>query len=157
MKERDQLLKKRLSLPKKIGIFFVALWLFATLPLLMVMMNPTPYVERFIPFDFVNSPKELYYVNMIDEGKEHNLLRIFQIGEEHTLVEEVLRNENWNILPLTEEMRLHPICKENFDGKMSEMLNCSYGYWRWIDGKYLLVYDSHTQKLYIRLSTIHRS
>lgn len=122
-----------------------------------VMLNGgiSSYLEREVSFRFSQKPKCLYSFDGYSQGKDYDKLVIYKIDSDIERFEERLCNENWHILPLTNEVLNHPLCSLSFDVNMKEMLNCVTGYWCW-DEKYnkIIVYDTESHKVFIRKASV---
>ena len=138
MSPRKSLSETSLSARRKRAVFKAFALSLLILFLVSLLDRPEGYVERFIPYAFVQSPSRVYRHDEIDEGKDYNVISVYASAD-------------WNPLPLTPDIWIHPLLAERFDTHIDDMLACSDGYWHW-DSKFhdLMVYDAQTCLLYIR-------
>ena len=137
MSPRKSLSETSLSARRKRAVFKAFALSLLILFLVSLWDKPEGYVERFIPYAFVQSPSRVYRHDEIDEGKDYNVISVYAVSADadgEGFLRFLKTSADWNPLPLT-----------------PDMLACSEGYWHW-DEKFhdLMVYDTQTCLLYIR-------
>lgn len=151
---RKSLFETSLSARRKYAVFKVFALSLVILFLFSLLDKPEGYVERFIPYAFVQSPSRVYRHDEINEGKDYDVISVYAVSSD-TDGEDFLRflesSADWNPLPLTPDILTQPLLAERFDTHIDDMLACSGGYWHW-DSKFhdLMVYDTQACLLYIR-------
>ena len=154
MSPRKSLSETRLSVRRKYAVFKVFALSLLILFLFSLWNRPEGYVERFIPYAFVQSPSCVYRHDEINEGKDYNIISVYAVSSDtdgEGFLRFLNRSADWNPLPLTPDIWIHPLLAERCDTHIDDMLACSDGYWHW-DSKFhdLMVYDAQTCLLYIR-------
>lgn len=154
MSPRKSLSETSLSARRKRAVFKAFALSLLILFLVSLLDRPEGYVERFIPYAFVQSPSRVYRHDEIDEGKDYNVISVYAVSADadgEGFLRFLETSADWNPLPLTSDMLAQPLLAERFDTHIDDMLACSDGYWHW-DSKFhdLMVYDAQTCLLYIR-------
>ena len=154
MSPRKSLSETSLSARRKRAVFKAFALSLLILFLVSLWDKPEGYVERFIPYAFVQSPSRVYRHDEIDEGKDYNVISVYAVSADadgEGFLRFLETSADWNPLPLTPDMLAQPLLAECFDTHIDDMLACSEGYWHW-DEKFhdLMVYDTQTCLLYIR-------
>ena len=136
MSPRKSLSETSLSARRKRAVFKAFALSLLILFLVSLLDRPEGYVERFIPYAFVQSPSRVYRHDEIDEGKDYNVISVYAVSADAD-------GEGF--------LRFLETSAERFDTHIDDMLACSDGYWHW-DSKFhdLMVYDAQTCLLYIR-------
>ena len=143
---------------KHIFLFFVIAYvLLATVPIVieMAVYGNKSYVERKVGFHFSKAPTCIYSYDKVGEGREWDVLAVYEITADVEQFESFLQISGWNALPLPENIVNLPLCEASFDGYMDKLLSCNQGYW-YCDGDCckLMVYDIDSHIIYIRRSTL---
>ena len=139
--------------------------IFVSLAILALMHLPTVIrmggirqatsLEQTVSFLFSQAPKCTYSLDRFTEGRDYDKLMIFTISSNIPEFEAYVRQSGWEPLPLADDIRSHPLCKDSFDGNMQAMLRCGNGYYRWKGkSKELVVYDAEQQLVYIRKASV---
>ena len=74
MSPRKSLSETRLSVRRKYAVFKAFALSLLILFLFSLWNRPEGYVERFIPYAFVQSPSCVYRHDEINEGKDYNII-----------------------------------------------------------------------------------
>ncbi len=148
-------MKKPANMKKRLLVALLLVLIVALLPMIKMAIEGTSYVERIVSFRFSKRPQCTYAFDRFDEGKDYDVLKIYEIGTNIMEFEEYIRDSGWNPLPLAEDVLSHPLCKVSFDTNMNDMLSCTNGYWRW-DEKLneLIIYDADKHIIYIRKASV---
>lgn len=80
MSPRKSLSETSLSARRKRAVFKAFALSLLILFLVSLWDKPEGYVERFIPYAFVQSPSRVYRHDEIDEGKDYNVISVYAVS-----------------------------------------------------------------------------
>ena len=80
MSPRKSLSETSLSARRKRAVFKAFALSLLILFLVSLLDRPEGYVERFIPYAFVQSPSRVYRHDEIDEGKDYNVISVYAVS-----------------------------------------------------------------------------
>ena len=107
MSPRKSLSETRLSVRRKYAVFKVFALSLLILFLFSLWNRPEGYVERFIPYAFVQSPSCVYRHDEINEGKDYNIISVYAVSSDtdgEGFLRFLNRSAAWNPLPLTPDI-----------------------------------------------------
>ena len=125
MSPRKSLSETSLSARRKRAVFKAFALSLLILFLVSLLDRPEGYVERFIPYAFVQSPSRVYRHDEIDEGKDYNVISVYAVSADadgEGFLRFLNRSADWNPLPLTPDIWIQPLLAERFDTHIDDML-----------------------------------
>ena len=125
MSPRKSLSETSLSARRKRAVFKAFALSLLILFLVSLWDKPEGYVERFIPYAFVQSPSRVYRHDEIDEGKDYNVISVYAVSADadgEGFLRFLETSADWNPLPLTPDMLAQPLLAERFDTHIDDML-----------------------------------
>lgn len=111
--------------------------------------SPTMYIYRRTGFMCWMFPKLNYTFNVFDHGKDFDAIHIFTLKEidSRRFSDYVHQDEDWNPLPIHEDLLASKICNIDFDQHMQDFVYLQEGFWYMDQSKHKLYIFSEVQNI----------
>lgn len=128
----------------------------------LLLSTPTAYIYDETGFLCAFMPRRLYDYDAIDYGRDYDSLHIFLLNpvDASRLNRFAANSDQWQPLPIPDDVMNQTVCNPEYDGRMRQMLNAASGWWRGdhalsdVGYRDLYVFDAGTNILYIRTASV---
>ena len=128
----------------------------------LLLSTPTAYIRDETDFFCLFMPRRLYDYDAIGYGRDYDSLHIFLLNpvDASRLNRFAANSDQWQPLPIPDDVMNQTVCNPEYDGRMRQMLNASSGWWRGdhalsdVGYRDLYVFDAGTNILYIRTASV---